>query len=189
MALVASVDGANRRIYLGPDSVGADIHPVEIYKEVRTLRRINESLRPYNPFISAKGNDPKGGGKFTERYAVLLEGTRIVPYDTTQKLKITGTVITDDGQEGIVCFDRSSLTITSRVDIDYQPPQVEVIVINGGGGGSGITVETETQIKEIWQDRGLDIANPKTIDATSESAGFITKVRQRIGDILTVTRQ
>lgn len=152
MPLVASIDGPTRRIFLGPDSVGVGVHPVDVYKEVRTLRRQTETLRQFPPFIEAKGNDPKGGGKFTERYAVLLQGTRIVPYDTTQTLAVVGTVITDDGQEGVVCFDRAPLTVTSRVDIDYRPPQVEVIQI---AVGSGVTAQDKTDIANLTRDTVL----------------------------------
>lgn len=133
MAIVDSVDGESRRIFLHSDSVGVDLHPIDIYKEVRALRRTDESLRKFDNFLEAKGNDPKGSGKFTERYVVCLDGTRIIPYDTTQVLNVIGTVITDDEQEGVACFDRTGLTITSRVDINYVPPQVEVIEVNTAG--------------------------------------------------------
>ena len=51
-----------------------------------------------------------------------------------QELTITGTIITDDEQEGVACFDRSGLTPGVVVDINYVPPQVEVIVITTGSG-------------------------------------------------------
>ena len=127
MALIASIDGFNRDIYLSIDTVGVDLNPIDVYKEMRTLRKNDETLRGYDVFLSAHGNDFKGGGKYTERYVKELLGTRIIPYDVTQILTIIGTIITDDGQEGVACFDRSPLTATSRVDINYIPPQVEVV--------------------------------------------------------------
>lgn len=130
MTIIASIDGNARRVYLHADTVGATIHPVDIYKEMRSLRRTDESLRKYNLFIKVEGNVSKGGGKFTERYAVLLEGTRIVPYDTSHVLTVNGTVITDDGQEGIAAFDKAPLSPTTSVDIAYIPPQVEIIEVN-----------------------------------------------------------
>lgn len=134
MALIDHIDPANRDVYLSADTVGASIHPVDIYKEYRTLRRTTESLRQYLPFMMAKGYDEKGSGKYTERYVVLLSGTRIIPYDVSHALTVTGTIITDDGQEGISCFDRTPLSGTTRVDINYVPPQVEVITVSGGSG-------------------------------------------------------
>jgi len=139
MPLIANIDGASRRIFLSADTVGIDLNPIDIYKEMRTLRRLDEDLRKWNLFMSASGNVPKGGGKFTERLVTLLNGTRIVPFDTDHELTVVGTVITDDGQEGIAAFDRSSLDINTTVDINYVPPQVEVIeVVVGTGGGTGV---------------------------------------------------
>lgn len=146
MALVDHVDGVNRDIYLSSDTVGASINPIDIYKEVRTLRRTDESLRVWLPFMAAKGNDPKGGGKYTERYVILLNGTRLIPYNVSHTLIVVGTVITDDGQEGIACFDRAPLSSTTRVDINYVPPQVEVITVSSG---SGLSSDERTKLMSI----------------------------------------
>lgn len=127
ITLLAGIDPVTRDLFLSVNTVDASINPIDIYKEMRICRRLNESLRPYNVFMVAFGNISKGGGKYTERYVQLLEGTRIVPYDISHELTVTGVVITDDGQEGIACFDRSGLTISTVVDINYVPPQVEVV--------------------------------------------------------------
>ena len=129
MGLIHHIDPVERRIYLSQETVDASIHPIDIYKEMRTLRRTDETLRPYDVFLKAYGNVPKGSGKYTERYVVCINGTKIVPYDTSQILTITGTIITDDGYEGVYCFDRSKLSPGIEVDINYVPPQVEVIQI------------------------------------------------------------
>ena len=135
MPYIDHIDPINRDIYLHADTVSmATIHPIEIYWEMRTLRRVDESLRRYRLFMEARGNDPMGGGKATERYVRLLNGTRIVPYDASHALTIVGIIITDDGQSGISCFDRTPLSSTTRVDINYAPPQVEVITVSGGSG-------------------------------------------------------
>jgi len=131
---IASIDPALRLIYLDATTVNAEIHPIDIYKEMRTLRASDETLRQYDLFMRADGNISKGGGKFTERYVTLLDGTRIVPYDTTHILTITGTLITDDGFEGVYAFNRSSLSPATEVDINYVPPQVEVIEVQTGAG-------------------------------------------------------
>lgn len=136
MAIISSIDPINRRIYLSSDTVGVDFHPMDMYKEMRTLRATNESLRPYDVFLRAFGNVAKGGGKFTERYVRCEGGTRIVPFDTDQDLTVIGTVITDDGQEGVACFDRLPLSASTNVNINYIPPQVEVIEVNTGSGVS-----------------------------------------------------
>jgi len=133
MAIISNIDWPNRRIYLHADTVNASVHPIDIYTEMRTLRKDDENLRKFDLFMSGHWKVPKGGWKFTERYAKLLDWTRIVPYDTTHELTITGTIITDDWQEWIACFDRTPLTSTSIVDINYVPPQVEIIELNWWG--------------------------------------------------------
>jgi len=134
MPIIDYIDAPNRDIYLSIDTVGASLHPIDIYREARTLRRTNESLRGFKPFLTAKGYDSKGSGKYTERYVICVDGARIVPYDVSQVLTITGVIITDDGQEGIACFDRGPLSATTRVDINYVPPQVEVVTVSSGSG-------------------------------------------------------
>ncbi len=132
MALIDYINGATRKIYLSADSVGITFHPMELYYEMRTLRRTIEELRKYDVFMIAYGNIPKTATSKTERFVMMMDGTRIVPYDTSQVLTVTGTVITDDGFEGVYCFDRSSLSPTTVVDINYQPKQVEVIEVPVG---------------------------------------------------------
>jgi hypothetical protein len=150
MTIIANIDGPNRDIYLHPDTVGASIHPIDIYKEMRALRVADESLRNYDVFLRAFGNVSKGGGKSTERYVRCESGTRIIPYDVSHVLTITGTIITDAGQEGIACFDKTPLTITTSVDINYVPPQVEIITLVTG---SGVTAGDVIEIAEAVWDR------------------------------------
>ena len=147
MTLVASIDGTTspRRIYLHVDTVGASVHPIDIYKEMRTLRSSDETLREFDVFMSAFGNVSKGGGKFTERY-VRLNDCVIVPYDTSHILTITGTLINDSGQEGILVFDKSPLSATTSVDIAYVPPQVEVIEVSSG---SGLDAAQDAKLSDI----------------------------------------
>lgn len=148
MPLISYIDPVARDIHLHADTVGASIHPMDIYREVRTLVRTTPELRKFKQFMDGRGAAVKGGGKTTERYVVLLEGTRIVPYNVSHDLTVTGTVITDDGQEGISCFDRSPLSSTTRVDINYIPPQVEVITVNISGVPAPTAAENAAA---VWQ--------------------------------------
>jgi len=149
MTIIASIDGtvSPRLIYLHSDTVGTSIHPLEIYQEMRALRRTDESLRKFDLFMTMEGNISKGGGKFTERYAIL-KNTRIVPYDTSHVLIITGTLITDDGFEGIFAFDKAPLSPTTSVDIAYIPPQVEVIEVATGGA---LTAEENAWLRKLHE--------------------------------------
>lgn len=155
MPLVVSVDYTNKLIFLGADSVGVDVLPIDIYTEMRERRRLNaDDDRKFFPMITAFGNEATGPSTFTPRYANLASGVRIVPFDTPHSLLIRGNLIsTDEGINGRDLFDRSSLT--SEVDIDYQPPQVEIITVNTGG----------VQPADVW-----------TVDLNGETAG--TRLRQ-----------
>jgi len=148
MALIDYIDGVNRRIYLSVATVGATINPIDIYKEMRILRASIDALRHFDLFMKASGNVPKGSGKFTERYVTLLQGARIVPFDTDHVLTINGTLITDDGFEGIFAFDKLPLSVGTSVDIAYVPPQVEIITI---ATGSAVTAQDKADIAaQVW---------------------------------------
>jgi len=187
VTIIANIDGATRRVFLHQDTVGTSLHPIDIYHEMRSLRASDETLRYWDLYMKADGNVSKGGGKFTERYVTLLDGTRIVPYDSSQNLTITGTIITDDGQEGPAAFDKSLLSPTTSVDITYVPPQVEVIEVLIAGG---LSPEQATMLSELWKIAGLDVDNPLTISQVSKVVDTVNLLFSGDGENnLTVTRQ
>lgn len=126
MPVVSSFDWANRRIYMAV----AEWHPIDVYREHREARRLDEAARKFDPLISYSGNIAKGGGRFTPRFATMLSGAKIVPVDgaTAPVTTITGEVITDDASEFI---DASSLAVKPMVK--YQPPEAEIIQVSTSG--------------------------------------------------------
>lgn len=136
MALVASTDYAAKRIYLTADSLLAPWLPIDVYKEVRAERRLNAAKQSFYPMIRAFGNEPAGPSN-TPRFTVLENGVRIVPFNASGTQAVRGALIsTSEGLAGADLFDRSTLSPGVDVDIDYQPPQVEIIEVNVGGGGA-----------------------------------------------------
>lgn len=132
MTVVASVDYPNKRVYLHADTVGVDLDTLDVYREVRTLRRVMESHRKYDFMIIAGGNLEKiAGATYTPSYVQLLHGCRLIPYDADQKLKVIRDTFTDDGFAGRDCFDRTGLV--SQIDIDIDFPEIETRVISTGG--------------------------------------------------------
>lgn len=124
--VIDHIDTSLKRIFLKLGVV--EYHPVtDIYTEVRNLRRLSESLRKYPVMVTAEGNKPKGGGKYTARYAVFNNGYRVVPQDATHALYISGEQITDDGQSGPACIDTSPLSAGTNVTIHYEPPASELV--------------------------------------------------------------
>ena len=170
MAVIDHIDGPNRDIYLHIDTMDAEVHPVDIYKEMRTLRRTDENLRKYDLFLKAEGYVSKGEGKFTAILVTCLDGTRIIPYDSTHVLTITGEIITDEETSGVACFDRSGLTPGVEVDINYVPPQVEVIEI---ASGSALSPEQATQLLELYKLAGLALGLPMTVTPASRNVDDI----------------
>lgn len=125
--VVESWDGEARRIYLKQGVTS--FHPVEdVYKEYRSARRLDESLRKWFPLLKADGSVPKGGGKATERYLVLLHGTKIIPYNESNTINVLGELITDDQTSP---FDISS--ITNPIIIKFTPPATEIVYVNTSG--------------------------------------------------------
>jgi len=183
MALIDKIDAPNRLIYLSENTKNSSINPIDIYKEMRTLRRNDEELRKFDIFIKSYGNVPKGGGKYTERYIVLQQGTKIVPYNESHYLTITGTILTDDGQEGIFCFNRDVLDDNVTVDLNYIPPQVEVIVVDNGSGGSGgtsggLTTDEHNQLMSLSSKEDIATEVWKNTSST-----ILTDILSKVVDI------
>jgi len=124
------------------------VHPIDIYKEMRVLRKNDEELRKFDVFMKAYGNIPKGNNKYTERYVIMEKGTRLVPANHTHFITIIGTLLSDDEKEGPDCFDRTLLDDDTVVDINYVPPQVEVIKVEVNNG-SGLSQEEHDKLLEI----------------------------------------
>lgn len=152
MPVIGSVVLAEKRIYLAAGV--RSYHPVDdLYKEMRALRRTDETLRVFPMPLVASGNVAKGGGKFTPRLVTFNDGWRVVPEDTSHMLDITGEQITDDGQAGPAVMDFDPLSSTSKVVVNYQAPEAEIIATDGGG-----FLETDrTDIQEI-RGRSQEIA-------------------------------
>lgn len=127
--VIDHVDPDLRRIYL---KLGVRaIHMIDdIYFEMRNLRRTDESLRGWYPFVEAGGNVQKTATTYTPRYLTFLTDprpitTKIVPADEVHTLVVTGEGITDQGTAGATTFDKTGLV--NPVDIEFEPPGAEII--------------------------------------------------------------
>jgi len=143
MTTVSSINYNTKRIYLHVDTVNTDLDTMNVYKEVRALRRTNEGHRKYDPLIIAGGNIAKiEGVSYTPTYVQLLNGCRIVPYDgVDHTIRLVRDTFTDDGYAGADCFDRSGVSYKVNIDVDF--PETEILVIQGG---SGLSTEQNTQL-------------------------------------------
>lgn len=129
--MIDYIGGENRRIYLRQGVT--EFHPVDdVYKEMRTLRKNDEDLRRWDLFMEAVGNEPKGGGKSTPRYAKLLDGCKIVPYDESGTITVLGELLNDTPDTDPEVFDLS--TLSNAVIIKYAPTNAEIIYITSGSG-------------------------------------------------------
>lgn len=124
------LDTSAKLIYLGTGV--RSIHPIDdIYKEIRYLRSTTDTLQQYINPVSGGGAVPKGGGKYTPRYAVFNNGWRLVPEDVDHILNVTGEQLTAEGGSGSACFDFTILSSGTTVVINYEPPAAEVIQVGG----------------------------------------------------------
>ena len=126
--IIATIDGTTRRIYL--KSGVSDYYPIEdIYHEYRRLRALDtDGIRGFEPLLRAEGNVPKGAGAFTPRYVVLLDGTKIIPFDETLQINQLGDMITDDPDVDPALYDTSTLTVPKVIYI--KPSESETIQLN-----------------------------------------------------------
>lgn len=166
LSIDATIQGA-ARIYLDPSTIGASVHPMDIFKEYRALRVTDLTLRPFvKGFLSQSGRKPTSAGKFTQRIVTCNNGTRIVPAGS---LTITGTIITDSGQEGVDCFDKA-LSPPGDIDISYIPKQVEILEINTG---SGISAQDKIDIVDLIFSRTINGAETLSSElATLKNIGI-----------------
>ena len=149
MTIIASIDPTTspRRIYLHSDTVGIPFQPMDAYKEMRTLRATDETLRHYDVYMTSQGNEPTGPSTATPR-RVRMENSVFVPANTDHILTVIGEVITSAGGSGVSAFDRTPLDLNTTVDINYIPPQVEILYINTG---SGVTTQDKLDIASgVW---------------------------------------
>lgn len=123
------IDPANRLIYLLAGVT--EYHPVEdIYAEVRNLRRLDESLRGYDIFVTAGGSLPKNlaGTSRTPRYAIFHDCQVVLSGDTyvsgEQLFANAAGELVGSGKD---CIDR--LLSPADAYADYAPAEAEVIVI------------------------------------------------------------
>jgi hypothetical protein len=199
MPVIGSVDPVAKRIYLAAGV--RSYHPIDMYREMRALRRTDEALRGFDAPLVASGNQAKGQGRFTPRLVTFRLGWRVVPEDVSHTLSVTGEQITDNGQSGPACFDMSTLSATSKIIVEYEPPAAEIITVQGGSvltteqaqqlaesraaldvavssrAAPGDTVSLTTaqlaMLRELWQLMGLDATEPLVVTATSRTAGAI----------------
>ena len=121
------IDGESRRIYL-KEGV-SDFYPIEdIYHEYRHLRRTDENLRKWEPFLLAEGNISKGGGAFTPRYVMLLDGTKIIPFNESLQVNQLGDMITDNADVDPILYDVQYITVGKTIFI--KPSEAETIQLN-----------------------------------------------------------
>ena len=142
------IDGPARRIHLR--SGVSTWHPIDdIYPEVLQLRSNDESLRRFDMFCSALEQiDDGNGGSLTGRGLILLQGTRISPFDEDTHQDITGALLSDEGLSGTDLVDLSILSDNVKVSINYLPPPATE-VINGGGDGDALGQEDAEKLDAI----------------------------------------
>jgi hypothetical protein len=212
--IVETWDGANRLIYLKQGV--SDYYPIEdLYHEMRYDRRINEESRKYELLLKAEGNIPKGAGAYTPRYIILLDGTKIVPYDEVLRINQLGDMITDDPDVDPSLYDVSTLTVPKVIFI--KPSEAETIQLNSeaivySSFQGGVWVDVNSSYDTIGSAAepngnaerpvnnialGLQIANTRgfnkiylisniTLNSGNDMSGFYIEGRSHINTLVTI---
>lgn len=192
MAFIDFIDGPNRKIHLDATAAVSGVltfHPVtDLYPEYKTLRQTNEAYRQYDAFMEAQGNLPKGGGKFTPRFLMLLGGTTLVIPDGVTKVVITGEILSDTQGE---VLDTSELS--GPCVIEFAAPNAEIIAVNTGGGSSYTLPEIRDAVWSKTIESGFSASEVLAImsaimagktQVTRNIDGSTTIVFRNLGDTL-----
>jgi hypothetical protein len=147
MSTVASVDYPNRRIYLSAATVGTTLDLLDVYRDVRALRRVTEPHRAFKPMLVAGGNIQKTATTFTQPYVQVLYGCYFVPYDAPGTVKVVREVFSDDGRAGLQCFDR--VAVAANVDLDYavQAVEVRLVTVSGSTGPTAAEIAAAVRLE------------------------------------------
>lgn len=167
-ATVDRLDVKNKLIFIKKDVVS--FHPVDdLYKEVRSLRRIDVTLRKVKNPVEQQGNEAAGDG-FTPRRIRINNGWRIaLQYDANTGLEITGEMISDDGLKGAQLVVLNHLAEGVSALVNYEPPRSEVKVVNGGGSG-GLDATQANQLQAVFDVISqMNFTNPSELDVHVKS--------------------
>jgi len=125
---VDRLDITNKIVFIKDDVVL--FHPVDdMYSEVRSIRRVDESVRKMDNPVSSQGNEP-AGANFTPRRAVLNNGWRIgIEFASNWTLSIIGEMISDDGFAGAQLVKLDFMPAGISALVNYTPPSSEVITV------------------------------------------------------------
>lgn len=177
MPLVSSVDYLNKRIYLSASTVNAALDTLDVYREVRALRRTNVAHRNFRPIIEAGGNLVKLPGiSYTPAFVILAAGCYIVPYAQAQRLKITRDTFTRDGRAGTDCFDRTQSSANIDIDVDF--PAIEIREVSTGGSSGPTASQIAAAVRaELSEELALvDVAVSSRVAAGSVIGADVKRV-------------
>ena len=153
MAQVDSVDFPNKRIYLHVDTVTQGFDPIAMHFEINAIIADNIGNGQNFGLVSdALGNEPEGGGVFSEPKTRLFPGWRYVPYPTPHLLLILRKIFNpDEALSNRALADRDDPVLDGiEVDIDVAYSPVEIREVQVGGGG-GLTPELEETINSTHE--------------------------------------
>lgn len=173
--LVESVDYLSKKIYLSAFTENKPLDTIFVYTEVQALRRSVESHQSFLPMIRAGGNvEIIPGVSATQPYVQLLRGCRIVPYDSNHFIRLVRETFTDDGLEGIDCFDRS--TLSSRVDIDIDIDKIEIKELDVTEVGNLVWSSSKTPYDSVPGTMGNEL-----VSLTTKINNIPSEVRTELG--------
>ena len=138
----------------------------EIYNEAMNWHD-EESSMGYDLPMSAVGFAPLGGGAYTDKIFILINGWKIKPYAGTYILQIVGTLITDDSSSRLVLPDSGVVTVI------FQVASQGILSVTG----SGVLPQDIIDIADAVETQtGAPIK--ASVDDIADEVSFIKKVEE-----------
>ena len=161
MVVVDEFDTVNKYIKLANLT---SIEVQDIYNEAKDWEDSPEGIGHRIP-MEAVGYAPLGGGAYTDKIFILVNGWKIQPYSGTYILTLLGTLITDDETDRFVAPDSGSVQIVVQVTSQG------IIVATG----SGVTQQDKEDIADLVETQtGSPIKT--TLGAVETDVDLIKKI-------------
>lgn len=177
--------GAERIIQI-EDTIDHDFTAQDVYSRWKEWVLTGDNSKYEIAFRSVAG-DPISPTQNIAPYIFLntVDGWRIRCHDGDHSIRITGNLYSEDPDLSMFTPPLDGATV--QITIDRSSAAIAI------QSGSGLSPEQVQWLKEIWQVRGLDAANPLSVTTTTRrvpvNGSIINQTINESGGTVTVQRQ
>lgn len=151
----------------------------DLYSAWKRWAQLIDNAKFDQAFLVEGGTPIGATGLFTGTTFILTNGWKVKPANFDHQVLLNGNLFSDDGVVTVPA-DTASATVFINSSVAAQ----------GIATGSGVPADVQQKIEELWQMRGLDVANPVTVTPSQEQSGSIDIAISGDGETTsTATRQ